>query len=54
MVARGVDPEGVDFGPHKIPQVRYVTEAGLTVAGIIKRFEAHTPELASAYSIILA
>jgi GNAT superfamily N-acetyltransferase len=47
MVARGIDSEGFDVGPRdNIPQIRYVTESGLAVAGIVQRFEEHAPALA--------
>jgi len=46
MVARGVDADGVSFGQHKLPQIRYITEADISVAGIVRGFEARIPELA--------
>ncbi len=48
MVARGIDPEGLRVGRDILPQVRYVTEAGLAVAGVAVRLEERMPELASA------
>jgi GNAT superfamily N-acetyltransferase len=46
MVARGVDPEGLQVGTYTVPQVRYITEQGLTVAGLATRLEERMPALA--------
>jgi hypothetical protein len=46
MVARGIDADGVDVGAYNLPQINYVTEEGLTVGGIVRRFEDRIPELA--------
>lgn len=46
MVARGVDPEGLAVGQDRLPQIRYITESGLSVAGVARRLEEAAPTLA--------
>jgi len=48
MVARGMDEEGIQVGPNfNLPQVRYITESGMTVAGLVRAFEDNVPALTS-------
>lgn len=54
MVARGIDVEGLPVGPNlHVPQVRYVSEADLTVAGIVRNMEELHPELMGGEFVLL-
>ena len=47
MTAQCIDYEGLAVGNVTIPQIRYVTESGLAVAGLVSRFEENLPALAT-------